>query len=139
MSASSKSAISASIAAQTATTGAFSFAACCLTASRWGLLVKPSSLTLATYIAGLAVIKHNGLMRRSSSSLKLRLLTGSTESKWACTLVRTATNAAASLSLPDLAALLERLSVFSTVAKSDKANSVSITPISAIGSILPAT
>ena len=139
LSASSKSAISASIAAHTATTGAPSLAACWITASKCGLLSKPSSLTLAIYIAGFAVIKHKGFKSRFSSSVSSRLRTGWAWSKWACTLVSTATKAAASLSLPDLAALLERCSVFSTVVRSDKANSVSITAISEIGSILPAT
>ncbi|KOT22669.1 hypothetical protein DM52_2457 [Burkholderia mallei] len=68
LSASSRSAISASIAAHTATTGDFSLSAYRRTASRCGLFSKPSSFTFATYIAGFAVIRQNGLRSALSSS-----------------------------------------------------------------------
>ena len=58
------SAISASIAAQTATTGAPSVAAWRRTASRSGLSSKPCSFTLATYSVGFAVSRKSGLQHR---------------------------------------------------------------------------
>ena len=90
-------------------------------------------------MAGLAVIKQKGFISACSSIDKPIDRTGLASFKWAATFVKTASKAAASLSLPDLAALVYLVIALSTEPKSDKANSVSITPISEIGSTRPAT
>ncbi|OQC10135.1 MAG: hypothetical protein BWX79_01356 [Alphaproteobacteria bacterium ADurb.Bin100] len=133
------SAMSASILAQMATTGAFCVAAYSFRRSRKGLFSKPVSLTLPTNMAGLAVIRHSGLRMTSSSFDKSIVRTGWPSLSTACTLVSTATSLAASLSLPDLAALMLRCRVLSTVPRSARQSSVWITSMSEIGSTLPAT
>src|SRR6218665_641540 len=133
------SAISASIFAQMATTGAFWLAAYSFRRSRKGLFPKPSSPTLATNIVGLAVIRHSGLSKGCSSLARSTERAGKPWFSAVRMRVSNATSRAASLSLPDLAALVWRLSAFSTVAMSARHSSVCMTSMSEIGSTRPAT
>ena len=137
-SSSANSAISLSNAAHTATTGAFSLAASSRNMSRCGLFSKPSSATLPTYIAGLAVNKNKGLSRARLSASKPSERTGLPSFRCGSSFSHSATNFCASLS-PDLAFLPSRSIAFSTLAKSAKASSVPMVSMSAIGSTLPAT
>ena len=139
MSSSLMSASSASVLALITTTGACCRAATSRSRSRCGLFSKPSSATLATNIAGLAVMRQSGFSTASSSLLKAMERTGRAWSRAALHFSSTSTRRLASLSLPDLATLTERACVFSTVARSARQSSVWITSMSDTGSTLPAT
>ena len=137
-SSSSKPAISASIAAHTATTGEFSLAAYSCTACKCGLFSKPCSKIFATYIVGFAVMKQYGLSSANSSASKFALRMALASLSTGRIFSKTATNLIASLS-PARAIFCWRNRAFSAVPKSAKANSVLMTSISEIGSTLPAT
>ncbi len=119
------SASSASVLAQMATTGA---SACPFAYSRRrsnsGLFSNPLSLTLATNIAGLAVIRHSGFSTTRSSLLKSMLRTGFVSLRAASHFLSTSTRRCASLSPPALACLVQRAKLFSTVARSARHSSV---------------
>ena len=121
-----------------ATTGAPWALAKAVKRSSRGLFSNPSSDTLATNIAGLAVIRKNCLSKGSSSLLKSSVRTGLASFKAAWQRSKIDTSLTDSLS-PERANLVTRCSAFSTAPRSARHSSVWITSMSAIGSTLPAT
>ena len=99
---------------------------------------KPSSETLPTYMAGLAVSRNSGLSMASSSASKPKERTGLPSSRCGSSFLHRSTSFCASLS-PERARFSSRTMAFSTLAKSASANSVPMVSMSAIGSTLPAT
>ncbi|MNV73519.1 hypothetical protein D3C71_1666780 [compost metagenome] len=99
---------------------------------------KPSSDTLATNIAGLAVMSENCLTSGRSSLLNSSARTGMFSFSEAWHFSSSATSLMESLS-PERAVLVWRCNAFSTVAISARHSSVWMTSMSEIGSTLPAT
>ncbi len=120
------------MAAQIATIGAFCSFAYSVSWSSSGLSVKPLSATLATYIAGLAVIRHSGLISAISSASRPIARTGLASSSSGMMRSSRATSLAASLS-PERAFLFSRWMAFSTVPMSASASSVWMTSMSSSG------
>ena len=98
LSASSRSAISASIAAHSADHGRALGLGQRLETVEMGIVSKPSSATLATCIAGLMVSRHSGAMISSRHRRDQKLRTGSASLRWGSSFSSTAASFCASLS-----------------------------------------
>jgi hypothetical protein len=133
------SAMSASILAQMATTGAFWLAAYSVRRSSSGLFSNPSSDTLPTNIAGLAVIRHRDLSSACSSFDSARVRAGRPSFSAACTGVSSLHQLGGFLVVAALGGLGVALQALSTVPRSARHSSVWMTSMSEIGSTLPAT
>ncbi len=138
MSASSSSASSASMAAQTGTISAPSRAAISCTCAKNGLFSKPSSATLAMYSTGLLVNRNNSRSISRSLVSSTRVRNGAPVFRCACTRSSSALRSSASRP-PALAAFSARCNALSTVARSASASSVLMVSISSRGLTRPQT
>ena len=138
LSAAASCAISASIWAQTTTTGASRRAASSCTEASSGLSSKPPSPTLATNIMGLAVMSRSSRAHSSAFSSNAAARAGVPAPRASRNASRLAMGVCAPLGFA-LVSRRQRVRARSTVSKSAKASSVSTTSTSSRGEAAPAT